>query len=191
MACPSRWSFARGQIHRMIICKWPAPPNDHLQEAGSSRSSVARGLSFQVIMCKRLLHPDDHLQQQQQQPGLQGWPGWRDRRRRRRKRRKRKRRRRNSCTRADRRTGQLKKVQEVLADLKITLHCNLDLAGGCCKMLLTYFEGVFFSGLCRWTKPWPSFKMLPNSLLPPWSSVVINFRGWQNFFQLKQNSNTS
>ena len=50
----------------------------------------------------------------------------------------------NSCTRADGRTGQLKEVQEVLADLKITLHCNLDLAGGCCKMLLTYFEGVFF-----------------------------------------------
>ena len=42
----------------MIICKWPAPPNDHLQEAGSSRSSVARGLSFQVIMCKRPVHPN-------------------------------------------------------------------------------------------------------------------------------------
>ena len=33
------WSFARGQILRMIICKKPDPLDDHLQVAGSSRWS--------------------------------------------------------------------------------------------------------------------------------------------------------
>ena len=32
----SGWSFARGRILWMIICKRPDPPDDHLQEAGSS-----------------------------------------------------------------------------------------------------------------------------------------------------------
>ena len=40
-ARPSRWSFARCQILRMIICKWPVPSVDHLQVAGSSGWSIA------------------------------------------------------------------------------------------------------------------------------------------------------
>ena len=45
MAGPSRWSFARGQILRMINYKRPVFLDDHLQEAGPSRWSLARGRS--------------------------------------------------------------------------------------------------------------------------------------------------
>ena len=34
----------------MIICKWPDPPDDHLQEAGSSGWSIARGRILQTII---------------------------------------------------------------------------------------------------------------------------------------------
>ena len=121
----SGWSFASGQILRMIICKWPVPPDDHLQVAGSAGWSFARGRIRWMIICKRPDPPDDHLQEagssrwsfascrilrmiickRPDPPDGWGWRGWRDRRRKRRK---------NSCTRTD----QLKVVQEVLADLK-------------------------------------------------------------------------
>ena len=57
----SGWSFARGRILWMIICKRPDPPNDHLQEARSSRWSFARGRILRMIICKRPNPPDDHL----------------------------------------------------------------------------------------------------------------------------------
>ena len=56
------WSFARGLILLMIICKRPDPPYDHLQMAGPSRWSFARGWIHWMIICKRLAPPDDHLQ---------------------------------------------------------------------------------------------------------------------------------
>ena len=34
----------------MMICKWPDPPNDHLQEAGTSGQSFASGRSLQMII---------------------------------------------------------------------------------------------------------------------------------------------
>ena len=43
----------------MIICKRPDPPDDHLQEAGSSRWSFASG---RMIICRSLDPLDDHLQ---------------------------------------------------------------------------------------------------------------------------------
>ena len=68
---PSRWSFARGQILRMIICKRPvppddictrlAPPDDYLQEAGPSRWLISRGRSLWMIICKTPAASDDHL----------------------------------------------------------------------------------------------------------------------------------
>ena len=48
---------------RMIICKRPALPDDHLQEAGPSGSSFARGRSLRIIIYKRPTTPDDHLQE--------------------------------------------------------------------------------------------------------------------------------
>ena len=72
-AHPSKWSFARCQILRMIIwrgkiiweiiCKWPVPPDDRLQAARSSGWSLERGWSFLMIICKRPIHPDDFLQE--------------------------------------------------------------------------------------------------------------------------------
>ena len=141
------WSFARGRILPMIICKRPDPLDDHLQEAGSSRWSFASCRILQMIICKWLGPPDDHLQEARSSGwsfarsrilwmiiykwpdppddhlGWQGWRGWRDRRRRRRKRRRRK----NSCTRTD----QPKVVQEVLADLKKSslFHKNIKTEG--------------------------------------------------------------
>ena len=38
-AGPSRWSFAKGRLIRMIIWKRPANPDDQLQKAGPSRWS--------------------------------------------------------------------------------------------------------------------------------------------------------
>ena len=35
----------------MIICKWPDPLDDHLQEAGASGWSIVRGLILQMIIC--------------------------------------------------------------------------------------------------------------------------------------------
>ena len=57
------WSFARGWSIRMIICKRPPHPDNHLQEACPSGWSVARGLSIRMIICKRMVHPYDHLQE--------------------------------------------------------------------------------------------------------------------------------
>ena len=48
---------------RMIICKRPAPPDHHLQEAGPSGWPSARGRSLWIIICKRPTTPDDHLQE--------------------------------------------------------------------------------------------------------------------------------
>ena len=100
-----RWLRWRGW--QMIICKRPAPPDDHLKEAGHSGWSFAKGRSFRMIICKRLVPPDDHLQEAgpsgwsfaRVQPlqnnnnnpgdnGSPGWQGWWDRRRRRKSRRK-------------------------------------------------------------------------------------------------------
>ena len=47
----------------MIICKWPDPPDDHLQEAISSKWSFVRGRIIQMIICKWPDPPDDHLQE--------------------------------------------------------------------------------------------------------------------------------
>ena len=55
-----RWLGWRGW--RMIICKRLDPPDDHLQEAGSSGWPFASGWSLQIIICKRTDPPDDHLQ---------------------------------------------------------------------------------------------------------------------------------
>ena len=46
---------------RMIICKWPIPPDYHLQEAGPFRWSFARGQSLRMIICKMPAPLDDHL----------------------------------------------------------------------------------------------------------------------------------
>ena len=58
---------------RMIICKRPAPPHHHFQQAGpsgwpfargrSSTSSFARGRSLRIIIFNRPVPPDDHLQE--------------------------------------------------------------------------------------------------------------------------------
>ena len=48
---------------RMIICKRPAPLDDHLQEAGPSGSSFARGRPFRMTICKRPVPLDHHLQE--------------------------------------------------------------------------------------------------------------------------------
>ena len=47
---------------QMIICKRPAPPDDHLQEAGPSRSSFARGWPLHIIICNR---PAPHFDNQE------------------------------------------------------------------------------------------------------------------------------
>ena len=65
----SGWSFARGQIFLMIICKRPNPPDDHLQMAGPSGWSFARGQILRMIICKRPDPPDDYLQG----AGSHGW----------------------------------------------------------------------------------------------------------------------
>ena len=54
----------------MIICKSPAPPDDHLQEVGSSGWPFAKGLSLRMIICKSPAPPYDHLQE----AGPSGWP---------------------------------------------------------------------------------------------------------------------
>ena len=41
----------------MIICKSPAPPDDHLQEAGPSGSSFSRGQPLWMTICKRPVPP--------------------------------------------------------------------------------------------------------------------------------------
>ena len=43
--------FARGRPLRMIICKRPVPPNDHLKEACPSRWLFARGWPIRMIIC--------------------------------------------------------------------------------------------------------------------------------------------
>ena len=48
---------------RMIICKRPVPPDDHLQEASPSVSSFARGRPLRMIICKRPVPLDHHLQE--------------------------------------------------------------------------------------------------------------------------------
>ena len=58
---------------RMIICKRPAHPDDHLQMVNPSGWSFARGLSLRMIICKgpvpsddrfkRPAPPDDHMQE--------------------------------------------------------------------------------------------------------------------------------
>ena len=48
---------------RMIICKRPAPPDDHLQEVGPFGSSFARGRPLRMIICKRPVPLDHHLQE--------------------------------------------------------------------------------------------------------------------------------
>ena len=46
---------------RIIICKRPASPNDHLQEAGPSGWPFAEGRSLRIIICKRPApHFDNH-----------------------------------------------------------------------------------------------------------------------------------
>ena len=60
---PSRWSFARGRSLWIIICKRPALPDDHLQEASLSGSSFARGRPFRMTICKRPVPLDHHLQE--------------------------------------------------------------------------------------------------------------------------------
>ena len=60
---------------RTIICKRPAPPDHHLQEAGPSGSSFARGLPLRMTICKRPVPPDDHLQE----ASPSGWPSARGR----------------------------------------------------------------------------------------------------------------
>ena len=53
----------------MIIFKRPVPPDDHLQEAGSSGWSVARGRSLLMIIEERTVPTDDLLQV----AGSSGW----------------------------------------------------------------------------------------------------------------------
>ena len=48
---------------RMIICKRPVPPDDHLQEASPSVSSFARGRPLRMTICKRPVPLDHHLQE--------------------------------------------------------------------------------------------------------------------------------
>ena len=48
---------------RMIICKRPVPPDDHLQEASPSVSSFARGRPLRMTIYKRPVSPDHHLQE--------------------------------------------------------------------------------------------------------------------------------
>ena len=48
---------------RMIICKRPVPPDDHLQEVGPFGSSFARGRPLWMIICKRPVPLDHHLQE--------------------------------------------------------------------------------------------------------------------------------
>ena len=48
---------------RMIICKRPVPPDDHLQEASPSVSSFARGRPLRMTICKRSVPSDHHLQE--------------------------------------------------------------------------------------------------------------------------------
>ena len=45
---PKSWDIAEILL---IICKWPVPQDDHLQEAGSSRWSFARGQILRMIIC--------------------------------------------------------------------------------------------------------------------------------------------
>ena len=61
-AHPSKWSFARCQILRMIICKRQDHLGDHLQMTGPSRWSFARGQILRMISYKRPVFLDDHLQ---------------------------------------------------------------------------------------------------------------------------------
>ena len=51
----------------MIICTWPDPPDDQLQEAVSSGQSFPGGWILRMISCKRPELPDDLLQKQQRQ----------------------------------------------------------------------------------------------------------------------------
>ena len=48
---------------RMIICKRPVPPDDHLQEASPSVSSFARGRPLRMTICTRPVPSDHHLQE--------------------------------------------------------------------------------------------------------------------------------
>ena len=58
----SKWSFARGQLIRMMICKRPVDQDDHLQKADPSRWTFARCRSIRMIICKKPVNQDDHLQ---------------------------------------------------------------------------------------------------------------------------------
>ena len=60
---------------RMIICKRPVPPDDHLQEASPSVSSFARGQPLRMTICKRSVPSDHHLQE----AGPSGWSSARGR----------------------------------------------------------------------------------------------------------------
>ena len=60
---------------RMIICKRPVPPDDHLQEASPSVSSFARGRPLRMTICKRSVPSDHHLQE----AGPSGWSSARGR----------------------------------------------------------------------------------------------------------------
>ena len=62
-----RWLGWRGW--QMIIYTRLVPPDDHLQDTGSSGWSFARGQSLQMIICKWPNPPDDHLQV----AGSSGW----------------------------------------------------------------------------------------------------------------------
>ena len=55
-------SWERWLGWRLIICKRPVPPDDHLQEARSSRWSFARGRILWMTICKWPVPPKDHLQ---------------------------------------------------------------------------------------------------------------------------------
>ena len=59
----SGWSFARSRSLQIIICKWLAPLNDNLQEAGTSGSPFARGRPLRMTIWKRTVPLDHHLQE--------------------------------------------------------------------------------------------------------------------------------
>ena len=54
--------FAKGRPIRMIICKMPVHPDDHMQKAGPTRRSFAKGRPILMINCKAPVVPYDHLQ---------------------------------------------------------------------------------------------------------------------------------
>ena len=59
----SQITFLTVAALRMIICKRPVPPDDHLYEASASVSSFARGRPLWMTICKRSVPSDHHLQE--------------------------------------------------------------------------------------------------------------------------------